>query len=231
MNYYQFVQRLAEYTDTLKADVNPTIMIPAAIDYAEQRIYRDLDLLATRVVDSSTVVSSGTRTFNLPGTYVVVETVNVSTPSSMAFSSGTRNSLMPVTKQFLDLAYPSASVSGVPQFYAMQTNAQIIFGPVPDLPYPIEITGTQRPSPLSSANSSTVLTTALPDLFVCAAAIGVGDYLRASGSPPPQPMMDRWEGQYKTLVQSAAVEEARKKYAAEGWTMAQPSPVATPPRV
>lgn len=233
MNYYQFVQRLAELTDTLKADVNPTIVIPAAIDFAEQRIYRELDLLATRVVDSSTNVTAGSRTFNLPtttGTFLVVESVNVSTPSSVAFASGTRNPLMPVTKQFLDIVYPSTSYSNVPQYYAMQTNAQAVLGPVPDKAYPVEVTGTQRPTALSSANPTTILTTMLPDLFLCAAIIGVGDYMRANGISVP-PTMERWEAQYKTLATSALVEETRKKYRTEGWTSELPSAQATPARV
>lgn len=232
MNYYQFVQRLAEYTDTLKADVNPTIMVPAAIDYAEQRIYRELDLVATRIVDSSATVTAGQRTFNLPttvGTFLVVETINVSTPSSIAFASGARNPLMPVTKQFLDITYPSTTAANVPSYFAMQTNAQVVLGPVPDKAYPVEVTGTARPTPLSSTNSSTILTTMLPDLFICAAMIGVGDYLRANGQQAPQ--ADRWEAQYKMLAASAMVEEARKKSRTEGWTTELPSAPATPPRV
>lgn len=234
MNYFQFIQRLAELTDTLKADVNPTIIVPAAIDYAEQRLYRELDLLATRVADSSGNVTANQRTFNLPtttGTFIVVETINVSTPSSVAFASGTRNPLMPVTKQFLDITYPTAvaSVNGVPVFYAMQTNAQVILAPVPDANYPVEVTGTQRPLTLSASNPTTILTTLLPDIFTCAAVIGVADYMNASGKPIAG-MTDKWEAQYQLLSKSAVVEEARKKYQSQGWTEAQPSPIATPPR-
>lgn len=235
MNYYQFVQRLAEKTDTLKADVNPTILVPVAIDYAENRLYRELDLLATRVVDSSATLTSNQRTFNLPtttGTFLVVETINVSTPSSVAFATGTRNPLIAVTKQFLDAAYPTAasSVNGLPVYYAMQTNAQVVLGPVPDVAYPVEVTGTQRPLTLSASNPTTILTTMLPDIFTCAATLGVADYMNSIGHPIAG-MYEKLESQYQTLSRSAVVEEARKKYQSQGWTDTQPSPIATPARV
>lgn len=233
MNYYTFVQRFSDELRAFKTDINPSIVIPSVIDYAEQRIYRELDLLATRVVDNSATVTAGARTFNLPtatGTFLVVESINVSTPSSVAFSAGTRNPLMPVTKQFLDITYPSTSFAGLPVYYAMQTNAQVVLGPVPDLSYPVEVTGTQRPTPLSSANSSTILTTMLPDLFLTAAISAAGDYITVSGASAPL-NMEKWEAQYKTLSQSALVEEVRKKYQSQGWTESLPSPVVTPPRV
>lgn len=233
ITYNSFVPRILDVTKNMKSDINASIVVPYVIDYAEQRIYRDLDLLATRLVDSSTNVTANQRTFTIPssnGTFLVVETVNISTPSSIAFGGGTRNPLMPVTKQFLDIAYPSSASADIPLFYAMQTNSQIILGPSPDASYPIEVTGTYRPNPLSSSNPTTILTTMLPDLFVAAAIVGLGEYLINHGSTPPQ-NMERWEAEYKVLMQSALVEEFRKKYQSQGWTEAAPSPVATPPRV
>lgn len=233
LTYNSFVPRILDVTKNMKSDINASIVVPYVIDYAEQRIYRDLDLLATRLVDSSTNVTANQRTFTIPssnGTFLVVETVNVSTPSSVAFASGKRNPLTPVTKQFLDIAYPSSESADIPLFYAMQTNSQITFGPIPDDSYPIEITGTYRPNPLSSSNPTTILTTMLPDLFVSAALVGLGEYLINHGLAPPQ-NMERWEAEYKVLMQSALVEEFRKKYQSQAWTDAAPSPVATPPRV
>jgi hypothetical protein len=39
-----------------------------------------------------------------------------------------------------------------------------------------------------------------------------------------------WEAHYQALVKSAQIEEARKKFTAEGWSSKQPAPLATPPR-
>src|SRR5512146_2666004 len=96
ITYSSFVPRILDVTKNMKSDINASIVIPYVIDYAEQRIYRDLDLLATRLVDSSTNVTANQRTFTIPssnGTFLVVETVNISTPSSIAFGGGTRNPL------------------------------------------------------------------------------------------------------------------------------------------
>ena len=40
-----------------------------------------------------------------------------------------------------------------------------------------------------------------------------------------------WEGQYSKLMQSANIEELRKRFMGPGWQSMQPSPIATPARV
>jgi hypothetical protein len=39
-----------------------------------------------------------------------------------------------------------------------------------------------------------------------------------------------WNSHYNDLLKSAQIEEARKKFTAEGWSPKQPSQIATPPR-
>ena len=43
-----------------------SLELPLLIEQGEQRCYRDLDLLATRVTDTSGFASSGAREFSLP---------------------------------------------------------------------------------------------------------------------------------------------------------------------
>ena len=107
----------------------------------------------------------------------------------------------------------------------------IILGPAPDQTYFLEVIGIQRPLALSSGNSSTVLTQYVPDLFFAASMIQLAGFMRDYGgqSDNPQNAMS-WEMQYKTLFQSAEVEQARAKFQSEGWTSEQPSKIATPPR-
>lgn len=236
MNYFTYVQRVASKMDVLQADYEYSVAIPNAIDYAEQRIYRELDLLATRVTDTSASFSVNTRTFTLPtsiGAFLVVEELNAITPSTATSTSGTRVPLRFTSKQFIDSVYPSATTSSsVPRFAAMLSNTTVLVGPSPDKAYPVEVIGTQRPAPLSSTNSSTYLTAYLPDVFFAASMVFLSNQARQiPGRETASTDSQAWEKEYQQLMASAATEEFRKAYTSQGWTSANPNPVATPPRV
>ena len=61
--------------------------------------------------------------------------------------------------------------------------------------------------------------------------IYISGYQRNFGRANDDPQMAvTYESQYNTLLKGAAVEEARKKFEASGWSSQSPSPVATPSR-
>lgn len=213
-------------------DADFVAILPSIIDYAEQRIYRELDPLATVVRDSTGSFSVNNRNFTLPtgtGVFVVVESINVITPAGTAADSGTRKPLVETSLDYLDFAWPSSTGATVPISYAMVTQATIAVGPWPDAAYVVEVVGTQRPIPLSATNTSTFLSTSLPDLFIAASMVFGSGYMRNFGSQADDPKMAQsWETQYQTLKGSALVEELRKKGQSVGWTTQSPSPLASP---
>ena len=113
----------------------------------------------------------------------------------------------------------------------MITDQTIIVGPWPDQAYTLEVIGTIRPTPLSVTNTSTYLTTYLPDLWVAATMIFMMGYERDFGAQSDNPASAvSWEGQYEKLFASANVEEFRKKYQSGAWSSMQPTAIATPTR-
>ena len=236
INYTSYVAQISNLMVFQPADPNFTTMLPGMIDFAEQKMYRELDLLATRVTDTSATLTAGVHTLSLPvsmGTFLVVEQVNVITPATATSSYGTRNPLVNTSVDVIDITYPSQIVAqNVPEFFAMKDNATILLGPTPDQNYAIEIRGTQRPVPLSATNPTTILTTMLPDAFIAASMIFGAGFMRDFGAQSDNPQMAAsWDAQYGKLIQSANVEELRKKYQSQGWTSQIPAPTATPPRV
>lgn len=237
LNYTTYVDQLANLMVAVSTDANFQTFLPGCIDYAEQRMYRELDLLAAQITDDTQVTTANDRFFALPtgrGTFITVDNVNAITPNATGASAGTRNPLIPTAREFIDAVYPSAVANtGLPQFYALTSDTLLILGPAPDADYVLEVVGTIRPAPLSASNSSTFLTAYLPDVFMAASMVFASGYMRdfgGQGSDNPG-MSVSWEGQYKTLMNSAQVEEARKKFQSEAWTSDSPSPLATPPRV
>src|SRR5262249_24896607 len=157
-------------------DPNFTRFAPGAIDYGEGRIFYDLDLLSARITDTSGACSSGVRTVALStvqGTFLVVERVSFLTSAGAPSSIATRNPATFVSADLIDTIYPAAASSntGVPQIVARISDTTLLLGPAPDAPYGVEVYGTQRPTPLSSNNSSTWISQNLPELFMAATMV------------------------------------------------------------
>jgi hypothetical protein len=234
--YATWVTALATELVINPTDANFLAILPSSIDYSEQRLYRELDFLNTVVRDSSSTLTVGTRNFTLPttlGRFVVTNGINVVTPSTITNPDvGTRNQLVPVSRDLLDMIWPSTTGAGVPTQYAMITDQQIIVGPSPDLTYTIEVVGTIRPTPLNATNNtSTYLTTYLPDLWFAATMVFMTGYQQNWGAQSDNSgMAVSWNSQYDKLIASVSVEEQRKRYAAGAWSSMSPTPLATPSR-
>jgi hypothetical protein len=236
MDYTSYVASLAN----LLAQQDPTQpefvqILPSVIAYAEGRCYRDLDMLAAEVRDASQTTNAGSRTISLPSTAVtVIEGINIITPAGIVNpDDGTRVPLTMQTRDYVDWVWRSSSTTGVPQVVALINDTTAIVGPTPNGAYQIEVIGTSTPAPLSEENSTTPLTTYLPDLFMAASMVfATGGIQKNYGAQSSDPQMAvSWEQEYSKLLNSAAAWEFRKKFQAEGWTSAQPNPVARPARV
>jgi hypothetical protein len=235
LTYSTYISEIAAITvissNTLvNGDANFGPIAPGMIDYAEQRLYREGDFLSTYITDVSTNVVANSRVFNYPtsiGTFLVIDQMYVITPVTAFSSNGTRVPLQVASKHFIDNVYPSNATSvGVPNYFAPATATSCLLGPVPDQSYNIEVIGTQRPTPLSSANSSTFLTNTLPDLFIAASMIFASGYMRNFGSQADDAQMAQsWSGQYDKLFASAGMEEQRKKYGSQAWQAQIPNPL------
>lgn len=237
MNYSEIVEALSELTVVPSDDTNLLAILPYAFAYAEGRIYRELDMLAAMVRDSSVSTVALDRNLTMPtafGTFQVVDAVNVITPAGVAVASGTRNPLRPVSRDFLDMVWPSTTGAAVPQFYhyfSQDTSTSqpgLIFGPWPDAAYRVEVVGRIQPAVLSAANPSNFLTANLSDLYIAACMIFLaGGWQKNFGAQGDDPRSAQsWETQYGLLRDSAATWEARKRFGGASWTSKAVEPTA-----
>ena len=229
-------------------DPNFQAIIPSMISYAEDRIQRDLDFLAsqTSIVYTSApsgpsaLISESTSTFSIPlSSFITIQTVQIS-PAGTGVGYVP---LLPVSKEFIQnvYGYNSLTTQGIPQYFAMYgadgtspLNWQFLLGPTPDQAYDPLVTGTIRFTPMSSTNggtNTTFISTYLPEVFIMASMIYISAYQRNFGRESDDPQMAQsYENQYQELIKSATIEEFRKKFQSSGWTPYSPSPVATPTR-
>ncbi len=236
LTYNTFTTSLANMIVVPVNDPGYVIALPNIIDDAEQRLYRELDLLAT-VTRATGVLTANNRNFTLPssgvnGNFVVVEQMNCITPvSATTADGGTRVPMLPTSKEYLDMVWSSVTGAGVPVNFAPISDQSWIVGPWPDAAYTVEVIGTIRPLSLSSANQTTFLSLYYPDLLLAAALVMSAGYQKnftSMGDDPKSAVS--WESHVAILLDSAKVEEIRKRFGSQGWSSKSPDPIATPPR-
>ena len=235
LTYSSYIQQIATMAVVPVTDTNFTIIIPSMIDYAELRMQRDLDFLSTQISTSAYTFTSGSNQLTLPTSQFIV-------PQTFEVIDGLGNStpLLPVAKEFIQNVYGSGSTTSIPQYFAVyggdtattgNTSQYMIVGPTPNSNYVVRLTGTVRSAPLSATNTTTFISTYLPDMFIMASMIYISAYQRNFGRLNDDPAMAQtYEGQYQALKASALVEENRKKFEAAAWTSYSPAPAASPTR-
>jgi len=235
LTYATYVQQIATMAVVPVTDTNFTIIIPSMIDYAELRMQRDLDFLSTQISTTAYTFTGGSNTLTIPTSqFIVPQTFEV------IDNSGNSTPLLPVGKEFIQNVYGSGSTQGLPQYFAVyggdtnttgNTSQNLIVGPTPNNSYAVRLTGTVRSAPLSATNTTTFISTYLPDLFIMASMIYISAFQRNFGRLNDDPSMAQtYESQYQALKTSALVEENRKKFEAAAWTSYSPAPVASPTR-
>ena len=230
--YTTFVAQLALEAQFNVTDPNFLSNLPSCIDYATNRITRELNLLSTITSNSTIQCATGTRIVSLAALNPVFNTlqdINVITPAGTTNPNlGTRVQLTIQSRAFMNAVYgtsPTASgVTGVPQYFDMVTDQIIQVGPYPDAAYTLEIIGTVRPTPLSPTNATNWISIYLPDLFLAAAMVFMSGFMRSFGAQSDDPKMAvSWEAQYTALRDSAGVEDAMRRYYSTGWSAQLPS--------
>lgn len=238
MNYSEYITALVDLLETTSTTPEFVNILPSIINDAEQRMYRELDLLATVFRDTSKSCTAGSRNITAPttgsnnSTWITTQEINIITPfGTLNPEQGARVQLVPTSQQFLNGVYGSNAKQGVPKFFAMVDNSNIVLGPWADKAYQCEFVGTIRPAPISASNPTTILSTYLPDAFLAASMVFAAGYQRNFGGASDDPKMAlSWNEVYGDRMKSAMIESARQKFQASGWTSMSPPIVATPGR-
>ena len=242
LTYSTYKTQIAEMAVVAEDDVNFLAILPAMIDYASNRICRDLDLMFTSVSlhGPEYKLTAGNRNLSFSqnfangSSFVVSEQINLILPTGETDpDAGVRAPLMPTTKEFLDAVYGSslASSRGQSKYFVPFNETLFFVGPVPDVDYYVEVVGTIRPAPLSATVTTTFISQYLSDLLIMASMVYISAYQRNFGRQSDDPQMAQsYETQYQTLLRSAGVEEARKKFEGPGWSSQSPSPISSPTR-
>lgn len=237
MNYTDNLTYLSQYAGDSAYVTDPDFLaqLPIFITSAEQRILRDLDLISTRVYDTSGVPTINNRLFTLPtaasgATFNLI--VAVGLILTVAGTQYKQPPLLPLSYEALSAMYPDDHGVGnpsVPQYWAPFTDNVIAIAPAPNpvLGMGIWVYGPQDPVTLSAANPETWISKNLPDIMLAAEMISVSGWQRQFSGMADDPAQARnWTQEYEKLLAQENVQELRRKVEASGWGSRQPNPIA-----
>lgn len=237
MTYEELVSYLKNLLQVNSANETDFLAIlPATLNDAEGRIYREIDFLETRVQTVSTLFTANDRQLTIPAEVLVVQAIAALTPSSSStIPTGTQNTLEPVSLDYIDYIWPVAISDvdyPVPQYFSMLNATTAVVAPTPYENYTAVITGVIRPETLSVTNTSNYLSITYPDLLVAGCMVFLSAYQRDFGNMADGPpgMGISWEKHYQVLKQSTFEEEQRRKHASTSWSPYSAAPLSTPQR-
>ena len=251
LTYNGYVSQLADLavlqTTTVGGIVTPVdadlvTLLPQAINYAELRIQRDLDLEQSVTNNSTYSLTSGNN-------LLTVDVNSFITLQSLSYVSGTQTiRVLPTSRAFINEVYPDSAIHGPPVYFAPYggdatttgaTSQLFIVGPTPDQSYNLSISGTVRMISLNSFNGNsgdastkyTFISAYLPDLMLMASMVYLSGFQRNFGRQSDDPAMAvSYESQYNALLKGAMIEENRRKFWASAWSSLSTSPAATSTR-
>lgn len=189
---------------------------PTAINDAEQRIYRELELLTANVTVTG-LTTANSRVFTLPTSssggdihFLVIDAINI------VNASGVRHPVTPTTREVIDFFYPndtSFTTPSYPKEFCRSDETAIMYGPPPDSAYVIECIGTIRPAPLSASNPTTYLSVHLSDVLLAGVMVSMCGYMRNFGAMADDPRMAvSWRDEFTNRLASARQEELAKSW-------------------
>lgn len=169
--------------------------IPNAIDIAEERLFKELDLPGIEEKVTGTIVASAptlTKPVGHKLTNYLVITVD-----------GKKRFLIKKMENYLMDYWPDSTITDVPKYYADQSDTQFVMAPVPAQNYPYELKYSKKPTKLSSTSLTNYYTENCQDILYFAAMTEMARFMKAWSQ------VQFWEGEYARVRDGWNIEMKR----------------------
>ena len=152
MNYAQLVSAIKGYAENdfpaTAGNFTSTDQVNTFIKEAEQRIYNSVQFPAIRKNVTGTT-TNGNKYLAMPVDFLAPYSMAVIDPATTDYEY-----LLNKDVNFIRAAYPSASDSGIPAYYAIFDDNTFILGPTPNAAYTMELHYYYYPASIVDAGTS-----------------------------------------------------------------------------
>ena len=208
--YSELVTQIRDYTET-DSNVFTTVIVNDFIEHAELKIFRDIDLDVFRKYQTA-ALTSGDAFVGMPGatptSFSFIRSVNIFSPSGSlgGLTDGERRYLEKKDTTFMSEYFPNRTSTGIPKYYANWDNDTIILAPTPNAAYTIELAYNALPTGLSSSNTTTWVSTNVPQMLLYACLVEAFKFLKG-----PDNMLQTYERYYQQALQPFAGEQMGRR--------------------
>jgi hypothetical protein len=190
LDYTELSARIVAYSE----NPNLTALLDTFIDFAESKIYREIDFKHCRLTKTSSLIV-GDEQLTLPSDCYTIRSIQV-------LDGTQRNYLFPKDLSFMNAYWPVRTETAFPKYYGWMDNEKLMLAPTPDDTYSVEMTYSIRPAQMSASNDETVLGDRFPNLLFLGVMLEVlayqkGEVAQLDGTPESP---GYWERAYKAEV-------------------------------
>ena len=203
MTYAELVQKIRDYTE-VSSNVLTSTIIDGFIEDAEFRIFRDVDSDNNRRYATSSLVA-GQRYIDIPDNALVIRSAQI-TDIDPATSPTTDRGLMEYRDTNFMAEYNPTDSQGTPKYWSYWDQNTIVFAPVPDQAYTIQLNYILKDAGLSSTNTTTYLSTYFPNGLLYASLVEAFSFLKG-----PTDLLQLYEGKYKQAVEGFTIEQMGRR--------------------
>ena len=202
MTYDELVTKIRDYTE-VDSNVLTTTIVNGFIENAEWRILRDVDSDSNRRYATAALVLN-TRFIQAPDNALIIRSAQIVDSDGTA-SADNRDFL-----QFRDTSFMSefnpTDATGVPKYYSWWNRNELVFAPVPDATYTIQINYILKAPGLSSTNTTTYISLNFPNGLLYACLIEAYSFLKG-----PQDLLQLYEQKYKQVLEGFSIEQMGRR--------------------
>jgi hypothetical protein len=203
MTYAELVQKIRDYTE-VSSNVLTSTIIDGFIEDAEFKIFRDVDSDNNRRYATSSLVA-GQRYIDIPDNALVIRSAQI-TDIDPATSPSTDRGLMEYRDTNFMAEYNPTDSQGTPKYWSYWDQNTIVFAPVPDQAYTIQLNYILKDAGLSSTNTTTYLSTYFPNGLLYASLVEAFSFLKG-----PTDLLQLYEGKYKQAVEGFTIEQMGRR--------------------
>ena len=196
MNYTELSNAIQAYTENTEADF--VANIPVFVEQAEQRIYNSVQFPSIRK-NMTGVVSTTSTYLSAPDDYLASYSLAV------IDADGNYEYLLNKDVNFIRQAYPKATDTGLPKYYALfgptvsgstiTTELTFILGPKPDANYTVELHYYYYPQSITVAPFTTWLGDNFDSVLLYGSLVEAYTYMKGE-----QDMMALYNGKYQEAL-------------------------------
>jgi len=202
MTYAELVQKIRDYTEVDSTVLSDTI-INGFIENAEFRVLREVDSDSNRSFKTAQLVASQ-RYIDVPEDCLVVRSAQIVDSDGVA-SADNREFLEYKDTNFMS-EYNPTDATGVPKYYSYWDEDTLVFAPVPDAVYTIQINYVLKPAALTATNTTTYLSLNFPNGLLYACLVEAYGFLKG-----PQDLLQLYEQKYKQVVEGFSIEQMGRR--------------------